>query len=432
MLSNKFSWSFAMLCLFSSHFLIIQSYSQTQALRVGNVLQYFCEMNEAEIQLTTSTVLINGKQYFQRKYAMPWFYPAGYVSTFERIEGDSAYYILNSGNTDSLVFNFNWTAGTLFQCDTSGIYIHQRRIDSIKTMEYLLPEDTLFFISQYTFNSITGDTTYWIPANVSYSKKLGPIEIGIFKFLQGAKIDGIRYGFVSPYPEEIYFSVDSLYRTSLIDTLDYYLINSSDYDIVIDSLIDNNYYGYLTFFIRGADYFFINFAGRYPNHPLDTLKYPVAAHDSIQIQIYEIDLCPFCREDAEPRYFTDSIHYVIHFGGSSTTTSYSFNKLISVTGYAIGDVDEDNFIPGEIILHQNYPNPFNPFTKIGFSLNKRVFVRLSIYDVLGREIVILVNEERIAGEYNEIFSGADLPSGVYFYKLMAGDYTLTGKSVLLK
>ncbi|RPI65879.1 MAG: hypothetical protein EHM47_17975, partial [Ignavibacteriales bacterium] len=260
----------------------VSTYAQTQVLRKGNAVHYFLEMNEGENILTLDTAAINGNLYYKRKSSFPWFYPnsSGSIS-YERISGDSAFYILTWQNTDSLVFNFNWKVGTAIYSDTSGDIISERKITKVQVEQYLLPQDTIYYISQYNFNTVTGDTTYWMPEMVRYSKKLGEIERGLWSILIGAKIDGIRYGYVAPYPEEVNFSVDSLYLAEAYDTLNYYLINSSDYDILIDSLFDNNYFGYLTFFIKGDDYFFINFAGRYPNHPLDTLKYPVAAHDSV-------------------------------------------------------------------------------------------------------------------------------------------------------
>jgi hypothetical protein len=75
-------------------------------------------------------------------------------------------------------------------------------------------------------------------------------------------------------------------------------------------------------------------------------------------------------------------------------------------------------MPKEFILFQNYPNPFNPSTKIIYTLKSSGKVRLSVYDLLGREVVVPVNNERkIAGKYEVSFDAANLPSGVYFYRL---------------
>jgi hypothetical protein len=91
-----------------------------------------------------------------------------------------------------------------------------------------------------------------------------------------------------------------------------------------------------------------------------------------------------------------------------------------------------NNIPDKYSLSQNYPNPFNPSTIINYQLPKSGEVKLTIYDAIGREVKILVNEKQNAGSYQVVFDGSNLPSGVYFYKLQAGDYIQTKKMGLIK
>ena len=86
----------------------------------------------------------------------------------------------------------------------------------------------------------------------------------------------------------------------------------------------------------------------------------------------------------------------------------------------------------EYTLSQNYPNPFNPTTTITYQMPKTEFVTLKVYDILGREIATLVNEEKPAGNYEVNFIGSGLTSGIYFYQLKAGDYSETKKMILLK
>jgi Secretion system C-terminal sorting domain len=95
-------------------------------------------------------------------------------------------------------------------------------------------------------------------------------------------------------------------------------------------------------------------------------------------------------------------------------------------------VEEDNVIPAEFVLYQNYPNPFNPSTKITFVIPKSSLVNLKVYDILGKEVATLINEEKHSGTYEVEFSAANLPSGVYFYKLQAGGFVETKKMVLLR
>ncbi|MEJ2615023.1 MAG: T9SS type A sorting domain-containing protein, partial [Ignavibacteriaceae bacterium] len=89
-------------------------------------------------------------------------------------------------------------------------------------------------------------------------------------------------------------------------------------------------------------------------------------------------------------------------------------------------------LPDKIELLQNYPNPFNPTTKINYNLLSGSFVSLTIYDNLGRELKTLVSNYQNAGLYSVTFDGKDLPSGIYYYKLKAGDFSQTKKLVLLK
>ena len=83
-------------------------------------------------------------------------------------------------------------------------------------------------------------------------------------------------------------------------------------------------------------------------------------------------------------------------------------------------------------LNQNYPNPFNPTTKISYSIPKDGLVTLKMFDVLGNEVAILVNENQAVDIYEVEFNAADLPSGIYFYKLTSENYTATKKLILLK
>lgn len=89
-------------------------------------------------------------------------------------------------------------------------------------------------------------------------------------------------------------------------------------------------------------------------------------------------------------------------------------------------------IPNQFKLEQNYPNPFNPVTNIKYQIIKNSFVRLIIYDMLGKEIIMLVNQPQTAGIYLVDWNANSLPSGTYFYKLITDNYTETKKMILLK
>lgn len=89
-------------------------------------------------------------------------------------------------------------------------------------------------------------------------------------------------------------------------------------------------------------------------------------------------------------------------------------------------------IPSMYTLEQNYPNPFNPTTKIKYGLPVNAFVKLIVYDILGKEMKVLVNEFKTANKYEIDFDASALPSGVYFYKLQTSSISLTRKMLLIK
>ncbi len=98
--------------------------------------------------------------------------------------------------------------------------------------------------------------------------------------------------------------------------------------------------------------------------------------------------------------------------------------------YPVGNEEEIKI--NDFNLKQNYPNPFNPTTTIQFSIAEKSNVKLTITDMLGREIQTLVNDELSAGSYNYNFNANNLPSGVYFYRLDAGKFSSVKKMILMK
>jgi len=133
--------------------------------------------------------------------------------------------------------------------------------------------------------------------------------------------------------------------------------------------------------------------------------------------------------------------------GDPFTTTYSLRGCV-INGVVYGDttltsVNQTNSSePQNFSLSQNYPNPFNPNTIINYSIPSKVKrqmspkgqanVKLMIYNALGKVIATLVNEKQNSGSFEVEFNGKDLPSGIYFYKLEAGDFVETKKMILLK
>jgi enterochelin esterase family protein len=112
-----------------------------------------------------------------------------------------------------------------------------------------------------------------------------------------------------------------------------------------------------------------------------------------------------------------TIDNMLQYFFPSTATGIEINKLK---------------VPEGFDLYQNYPNPFNPSTTMSFTISDTHSTNLKVYDILGNEIAILVDEEKTAGNYSVVFVAEQLSSGVYFYELQSGDYVKTKKMLLLK
>ncbi|MFA7420833.1 MAG: T9SS type A sorting domain-containing protein [Melioribacteraceae bacterium] len=121
------------------------------------------------------------------------------------------------------------------------------------------------------------------------------------------------------------------------------------------------------------------------------------------------------------------------YDGTSSNSKYVYLQKVSVTGTTTGGTAvEETGIPVEFNLNQNFPNPFNPATKISFSLPKEGFTKLVVYDLLGKEVSILVKDKLNAGAHSINFDAKNLPSGVYLYALTSGNYSSTKKMILIK
>jgi uncharacterized protein (TIGR02145 family) len=126
-------------------------------------------------------------------------------------------------------------------------------------------------------------------------------------------------------------------------------------------------------------------------------------------------------------YYNDS---VIAFQGIDKAEGFSVRCLKDIST-GINDLS-NNILPNSVDLFQNFPNPFNPNTVISYSLPSASNIKLIIYNTLGQTIKILENGYKNAGNYSVNFNAADLPSGIYFYKLEAGQFTQIKKMMVLK
>lgn len=169
-----------------------------------------------------------------------------------------------------------------------------------------------------------------------------------------------------------------------------------------------------------------------------------ASEDDSKISWYEND----GNENFTPHTITTGANtassvYAIDVDGDGNidvlSASILDDKIAWYESDLVNSVAISNEIPIEFSLSQNYPNPFNPSTTINYSIPELSLVTVKIYDVLGKEVANLVNEEKATGTYAVEFNTTDLPSGPYFYRLQvypanggAGDFVQSRKMILLK
>ncbi|MBP9121095.1 MAG: T9SS type A sorting domain-containing protein [Ignavibacterium sp.] len=183
-----------------------------------------------------------------------------------------------------------------------------------------------------------------------------------------------------------------------------------------------------------SDNGFIICGNKYPDYDPDYILYVVKTDANGQEQWSKlIDHNTFgCKVEKIEQ--TNDGGYVMF--GQARLEEGGMDHLLIVKLGGTTDVETDPNIPKEFKLDQNYPNPFNPSTVISYQIPVGSAVKLKVYDVLGNEIVTLVNEEKPAGTYEVNFnpeSSIKKPaSSVYFYQLKAGDFIQTKKMILIK
>jgi hypothetical protein len=161
------------------------------------------------------------------------------------------------------------------------------------------------------------------------------------------------------------------------------------------------------------------------NHSSDSFPFYQQGFPAIYFE--EDDFSPFYHSTADTigNYDMDFCREVIKSAGA-TLLKYMIQNPTNNVKEGI------NILPEYAVLFQNYPNPFNPVTSIQYVTGKKQFVSLRVYDILGKEVATLVNEERLPGNYQVNFNAASLPSGIYFYKIQAGSFIDVKKMILLK
>ena len=133
---------------------------------------------------------------------------------------------------------------------------------------------------------------------------------------------------------------------------------------------------------------------------------------------------------------TSSRKHIYYFTDNTPVEGTYYYRLRQVDfdgSYQYSETIEINIkIPDQYELKQNYPNPFNPATTISWQAPVSGWQTLKVYDILGKEVATIVNEYRQAGKYETKFNASNIPSGIYFYRLKAGNFVQTKKMILLK
>jgi aminopeptidase N len=209
--------------------------------------------------------------------------------------------------------------------------------------------------------------------------------------------------------------------------------------------------------ITGDDYnWFFNQWVYGPNHPVYQNTYQISQFDTlwtIHLTLNQTQTnAGFFKMPVELKVIfsdaTDSIfsvmndindqQFIFEFNKQPTQLMFDPNNniVLKVANTVVGIDEDKKILPHKFELEQNYPNPFNPETKIKYSIPKRSKVLINVFDILGSEIITLVNEEKPAGSYeinwNAVSAAGGLPSGIYFYRLTTGSYTAVKKMILLK
>ncbi len=233
-----------------------------------------------------------------------------------------------------------------------------------------------------------------------------------------------------------YFDIMRTY--SAHPTVSYGVATTEDFQAIAESV-----YG------ESLDYFFQEWIYG-ENEPTYTIGWDKSL---VSGDIYDVTLVIYQNVNTNPPYFTMPVQVklntslgdtIVTLFNNAQTQNYQFQVIGNPTSIVFDPGNwilknntivtslEDLTFPAQFILEQNYPNPFNPTTTIEYSIPQSGFVTLKVFDVLGNEVVTLVNGHNEAGKHQIKFDASNLKSGVYFYKIENGNFVETKKLVLLK
>ena len=278
--------------------------------------------------------------------------------------------------------------------------------------------------NQYNYRYEYSDTTYWVSVLEHIQNDSGIIT---FKLLDSTvdsnNIDWVVEQNINLIRHYITLDVDSLYHVQIKN------------NFILHESLDGNHL--LT--CEPPTWDSTNVWGI-----VGIWKFPVHKPNNLIIPIYrfqetsDLFICNNFPSFLDSLWFDKrGLYKRVYYGeysGNHRIYQHQQSILESITGIT----ENQNYsLPEKFQISQNYPNPFNPSTKINFTIPQDVKretsnVKLIVYDILGREVKTLLNKPMLPGNYEVEFNGSDLPSGVYFYRLISGEILQTQKMILIK
>jgi len=340
------------------------------------------------------------------------------------VDGDGKLDVIATGR---IAYDLIWYENLHGQIYAKNVELDKYYMEPIPTIDTIIITTNFENIYQHNFtaNAIyTSSDNAYVDSTVLYDDGLhGDSLAG----------DGLWGGFISSLSEEEFFSVGiSTFDTETSEYL--YTGNQTKFTttgpIVIDSLLITYNPFPKTYTVRP----FVRNAGQ--TFTVENLSITMSSDDSLITYINgSISIASIA--PGEVVYPTGSFTVRVD---SNFSKPFRFNFEIKSEGWLywkdtisiVTSVEDEIEIPISYKLFQNYPNPFNPTTTIKYQIPELSFVSLKVYDVLGKEIAILLNEEKPVGTYELTWIAENLPSGIYFYQLKAGSFIETKKMVLMK
>ncbi len=309
----------------------------------------------------------------------------------------------------------------MFSQKPLGYYIVYDDVPDSFKERYFAKEERNFFPMH------VGD--YWLYA--SYDNVTEEIRYSSYTVISDTVINGKtyygkkyrNYNINYEYFEGYFYSNNENATLYVLDTADFNNNGVLNEDLLCDSL-------FVPYGITYNSYLETHFSPLPFEHTVyDSLWY-IIDNDTLLTRIVGVDIY-------YSLFYTDKLGVTKIF--LEGPTIYLLGAIIDSVQYGtIVDIEETETQPQGFVLYQNYPNPFNPTTTIKYMIPQINNVEtlhatsLRIYNLLGEKVATLVNEKQSPGEYSVQFDASNLPSGVYFYTLRAGNYTATKKMILLK